>query len=351
LIARRVVAAFDVPFDIDGQEVLLQPSFGLAVAAPEDHDTTGAALLKKADAAMYSAKRLRTGGLQTFSVDMEWDDPEESYRGNGFSPKTPHDGAIAVRLLGELRRAIAHSDLVTVYQPKFDLRTHEIVGVEALVRWPHPDRGILGPEEFLPLVREHGLMRDVTEHVLEMTLDDALDWNRNGERVPVAVNLFAASLSDTGLPDQILDALAARHLRPEALIVEITEDLLVDDMTRAREILHTLRDAGVRVALDDFGSGYSALRNLLELPIDELKLDRGFISSLITDQRSASIVRAVIDLAHDLGVATVAEGVENAETAQRLSEYGCEMAQGFYYCRPVGPAEVLELLITTPTRL
>jgi EAL domain-containing protein (putative c-di-GMP-specific phosphodiesterase class I) len=294
---------------------------------------------------------LRTGGLQTFSVDMEWDDPEESYRGNGFSPKTPHDGAIAVRLLGELRRAIAHSDLVTVYQPKFDLRTHEIVGVEALVRWPHPDRGILGPEEFLPLVREHGLMRDVTEHVLEMTLDDALDWYRNGERVPVAVNLFAASLSDTGLPDQILDALAARHLRPEALIVEITEDLLVDDMTRAREILHTLRDAGVRVALDDFGSGYSALRNLLELPIDELKLDRGFISSLITDQRSASIVRAVIDLAHDLGVATVAEGVENAETAQRLSEYGCEMAQGFYYCRPVGPAEVLELLITTPTRL
>jgi EAL domain-containing protein (putative c-di-GMP-specific phosphodiesterase class I) len=194
-------------------------------------------------------------------------------------------------------------------------------------------------------------MRDVTEHVVERTLDDAVPWYRNGQRVPVAVNLFAASLGDAGLSGHILDALAARDLQPDALIVEITEDVLVDDMTRARDVLHTLRDAGVQIALDDFGSGYSALRNLRELPIDELKLDRDFIASLLTDRRAAAIVRAVIDLAHDLGVATVAEGVENAETAERLRAYGCEMAQGFYYCAPIGAPEVIELLITTPTRL
>lgn len=349
LVARRVVAAFEVPFDVDGQELLLQPSFGLAVTTPEDRNITGEVLLKRADAAMYSAKRLRSGGLHTFSAGM--DGPDQPYRGNWTNPRSPHDGAVAVRLLGELRRAIAYSDLVTVYQPKFDLRSNEIVGLEALVRWPHPDRGILTPEEFLPLVREHGLMRDVTEHVVERTLDDALNWYQNGEGVPVAVNLFAASLGDLELPGQILDALAARDLHPQALIVEITEDLLVDDMTRARSVLHSLRDAGVQISLDDFGSGYSALRNLRELPIDELKLDHDFIASLLTDQRAAAIVRAVIDLARDLGVATVAEGLENAETAERLLEYGCDMAQGFYYCAPIGAPEVLELLNTTPTRL
>lgn len=200
------------------------------------------------------------------------------------------------------------------------------MGVEALVRWPHPERGLLGPDEFLPLVREHGLTRALTDFVLARALDDVCGWRRRGFDVPVAVNVFAPSLSDLALPDRILGELHDRTLSPAVLTIEITEDLLLDDLERASAVLAALRWHGVRVAIDDFGSGYSALRYLGELPIDEVKLDRGFIAPILDDRRAAAIVRAVVDLAHVLGVTTVAEGVENEATAIRLREYGCEVA-------------------------
>ena len=343
LIAHRVVQAFDDPFDIDGYGLVIRPSVGLAVAAADEPKVSADALLKQADVAMYSAKRSRTGGVHTFTPDMHLIEPTES-DSSGETNGGVGSGGATVRLLGELRRAIDHVDLTLVYQPKFSLRDKNIVGVEALVRWPHRDRGLLGPEHFLPLVREHGLMRSVTELVLAQALDDVAEWYVHGFSVPVAVNIFAPSLGDLELPRQIARALSERNLRPDALTVEITEDLLLDNLERTRTVLNQLRDNGVRIAIDDFGSAYSALWYLRDLPVDEVKLDRQFIAPVLADPRAAAIVRAVIDLAHVLGVTTVAEGVEDALTAIRLLEYGCEVAQGYYFSPPVAAPVMLEML-------
>ena len=215
------------------------------------------------------------------------------------------------------------------------------------MRWPHPERGLLSPDEFLPLVREHGLMQSFTELVMSLALDDAAAWKRGGYGVPVAVNVFAPSLCDLALPGRILRELAHRGLAADVLTVEVTEDLLLDDMDRTRTVLEQLRSHGIRVSIDDFGSGYSTLGYLCELPFDEVKLDRKFISPILDDPRSAAVVRAVVDLAHVLGVTTVAEGVESAASADRLREYGCEVAQGFHYSPPLPIAELTALLAAT----
>ena len=345
VVAHRVISAFDETFAVDGHDLLLRPSVGLALAAPDDSDLTADELLKHADVAMYSAKRSRIGGVHTFDAELHGHghgDPAGLIEAIGAG----RSGATTVELLGQLRHAIDHDGLSVVYQPKFDLEDGRVAGVEALVRWPHPERGLLGPDEFLPLVREHGLTRALTDVVLTRTLDDVCGWRRRGFDVPVAVNVFAPSLCDLALPDRILGELHDRALGPEVLTIEITEDLLLDDLERASAVLADLRWHGVRVAIDDFGSGYSALRYLSELPIDEVKLDRGFIAPILDDPRAAAIVRAVVDLAHVLGVTTVAEGVENEATAIRLREYGCEVAQGFHFSRPITAADVGELLAT-----
>ena len=329
LIAHRVVQAFDEPFVIDGHNLLIRPSVGLALV-PVNADISTDTLLKRADTAMYSAKRSRSGGVRTFTADMHRGEADES-----------SDGAL---FLARLRRAIDNLDLTLVYQPKFDLGDSEIVGVEALVRWPHPELGILGPDHFLPLVRRHGLDRSVTELVLGRALDDVADWRARGVEVPIAVNISAPSLGDLELPARIGRALDERDLRATLLTVEITEDLLVDNMDRTRAVLDKLRGRGIRVAIDDFGSGYSALAYLRDLPFDEVKLDRQFTAPILVDRRSASIVRAVIDLAHDLGVTTVAEGIENAETADRLRAYGCDVVQGYYCSPPVSAEAILDLV-------
>jgi diguanylate cyclase len=187
-------------------------------------------------------------------------------------------------------------------------------------------------------------MRAVTERVLQQALDNAVAWRSEGARIPVCVNLFAASLADVTVAAHILDALAQRDLPAGSLIIEITEDLLVEDVQRAHAMLTTLRGHGVGIALDDFGSGYSTLSYLRDLPIDEVKLDKDFIAPILTDPRAAAIVRAVIDLAHELCVTTVAEGIESRETAAALREYGCDVAQGFFYSPPIRAPAILDLL-------
>ena len=342
LVAHRVVAAFEEPFVIDGQQLLMRPSVGLAVASSANPDLSADMLLKQADVAMYSAKRSKSGGLHTFTPDMALVDPNE-FELPTDSSESGERGA-AVRLLGELRHAIDHGDLTVYYQPKFDLRSGDVVGVEALVRWPHPKRGLLGPAHFLPLVRKRGLMRAVTDIVLTQALDDAAEWQAMGIGVPIAVNVFAPSLGDLDLPTHIASALAVRELSPEDLTIEITEDFLLDNIDRTRSVLERLRQRGIRIAIDDFGSGYSALWYLRELVIDEVKLDRHFIAPICVDPRAAAVVRGVVDLAHVLGVTTVAEGVEDAETADRLREFGCEVAQGYYYSPPISAAAMMNLL-------
>jgi diguanylate cyclase (GGDEF)-like protein len=333
LVAHRVVAAFEEPFVIDGQQLLMRPSVGLAVGSAANPDLSADVLLKQADVAMYSAKRSKSGGLHTFTPDMAFTDPNELEL-----PTETSEGerGAAVRLLGELRHAIDHGDLTVFYQPKFDLRTGEVMGVEALVRWPHPKRGLLGPAQFLPLVRKRGLMRAVTDIVLTQALDDVAEWAAMGIGVPIAVNVFAPSLGDLDLPTHIAASLAERRLSPEDLTIEITEDFLLDNIDRTRSVLERLRQRGIRIAIDDFGSGYSALWYLRELAIDEVKLDRHFIAPIQVDSRAAAVVRGV--------VTTVAEGVENAETAEKLREFGCDVAQGYYYSPPISAAAMMNLL-------
>ncbi|KRE31775.1 hypothetical protein ASG82_02055 [Mycobacterium sp. Soil538] len=264
----------------------------------------------------------------------------------GAAAAAPAPVAVSSPMLDELRDAIDHSGLRMLYQPQFDLRTRRIVGVEALIRWPHPCRGVLSPDQFLPLVNQRVLMRALTDAVLDLALDDVARWYAEGFRLPVGVNVFAPTISDPELGPAITAGLQRRGLPPEALIVEITEDRLLADMSGTRAALEALRDSGVRVALDDFGTGYSALGHLRDLPVDQVKLDREFIAQILTHPTSATIVRTVIGMAHALGLTPVAEGVENAEVVDRLCEYGCRVAQGFYFSRPLPAAEMSELLET-----
>ncbi len=343
LVAHRVVEAFDRPFLISGQELLIRPSVGLAVAALGGPEMSGEELLRQADVAMYSAKRSRSGGVHTYNAEMQLADAGDAERLRQPPAHAP-SGAAVVRLLGELRHAIEKFELMVVYQPKFDLRTDDIVGVEALVRWPHPERGLLGPDEFLPLVRRHGLMGALTDVVVDKALDDALAWHDGGFDTPVAVNLFAPSMANVDLPATIERALAERGLNASALTVEITEDLFLEDMERTRAVLLMLRHKGVRIAIDDFGSGYSALSYLRNLPIDEVKLDREFIAPILDDGRAAAVVRAVLNLAAELGLNTVAEGIEDAATADWLREHGCRVGQGYLFSPPVSLENLLKLL-------
>ena len=339
-VAREVLRAFDEPFVVDGHDLLLRPSAGLAVVCADDLDVSPELLQKQADTAMYAAKRSRTPGVHTFSpADVSVADAPERDR-----TALAYDSTVAYKLLGQLRHAIDNQELTLAYQPKFALGDGSIVGVEALVRWPHPDRGLLAPDQFLQLVRDHGLMRPITELVFAKALDQIAQWRDLGLLVPVAVNVFAPSLSDSTLPETVGRALRQRGLPHELLTIEITEDLLLGNTEGAREVIKRLRQSGVRVAIDDFGSGYSALSYLRELYVDELKLDRAFVTTVLVDKRAAAILRAVIDLANELGLTTVAEGVEDPETAALLRDYGCQVAQGYLYTAPLTPAAMLSLL-------
>jgi EAL domain-containing protein (putative c-di-GMP-specific phosphodiesterase class I) len=205
--------------------------------------------------------------------------------------------------------------------------------------------GVLRPDEFMPLVRRHGLMRQVTELVVARALDDVVRWATSGVDTAVAVNVFAPDLKDAALPDALCGALRCRELAPSLLTVEITEDLILNDIDRVTAVLHRLREQGIRVAIDDFGSGFSALSYLRDLPIDEVKLDRQFISSITEDTRAAAVVRAIIDLTHELDVTVVAEGIEDAGTADWLREHGCDIGQGYYFGAPVAASMIPQLIV------
>jgi diguanylate cyclase len=344
VVAGQVVEAFDQPFVIDGEGMLVRPSVGIAVASPEEPDLGPETLMKRADMAMYAAKRSRSSGMHSFSPDMALAGPDTLALASRATNRPAGDGAAQIRLLGELRRAIDRAELDLVYQPKMHLRSGRIVGVEALLRWPHPELGVLRPDEFMALVRQHGLMRQVTELVVARSLDDVVRWQTAGVDTAVAVNVFAPDLKDAALPDALCGALRSRDLSPALLTVEITEDLILNDIDRVTAVLHRLREQGIRVAIDDFGSGFSALSYLRDLPIDEVKLDRQFISSITEDTRAAAVVRAVIDLTHELDVTVVAEGIEDAGTADWLREHDCDIGQGYYFGVPVAASMIPQLI-------
>ncbi|MCS5714548.1 EAL domain-containing protein [Herbiconiux sp. CPCC 205716] len=251
------------------------------------------------------------------------------------------------RLVRELRSPASHEQLVLVYQPKLRLSTGRIDGVEALVRWNHPTRGLVGPAEFVPLLAEAGVLREWTSSILNHALDDATRWRRRGTPVGVAVNITAEWLQDARAVHEVLPALGLRSLPPSTLTLEITEQSLVADPEAARRRIEPLRSAGVRISLDDFGTGYNSLIALHDVPVDEVKIDRSFVAALSDDPRARSLVRSTIALAGDLGSETVAEGVETEEHRRLLAEMGCTSVQGFLISEPV-PAERIDDLLASP---
>ncbi|MET0453892.1 MAG: GGDEF domain-containing phosphodiesterase, partial [Mycobacterium sp.] len=315
-------------------------SAGLAeLRGTETDHVTAEELLKRADVAMYSAKRVRAGGVATFTSDMRLVDASDPVSGR-LPVGLPGARMGGMRMLSQLRAAIADGRLSVEYQPKYQLATGRIVGVEALVRWAHPEWGKLLPDQFLPLARQNGLMGALTDLVLHRAADDAVGWHTLGFAVPFAINLSPPSLSELSLATKIAGVMADRHLPFNHVTVEITEDLLLSNPSKVNDVLNRLREFGIRVAMDDFGSGYSALNYLRQLPIDELKLDKAIIAPVAVEPRASVIVRKVVELARELGMACVAEGVENAATAEVLTRYGCDMAQGYHF----SPAVVAEAL-------
>jgi EAL domain-containing protein (putative c-di-GMP-specific phosphodiesterase class I) len=241
--------------------------------------------------------------------------------------------------LGELRSAIDIGELVLHYQPKVEAATGELVGVEALVRWRHPTRGLLYPADFLLLAERSGLILELTDRVLEQGVTQSVAWKRKGMLVPVAANLSVRSLDDETLPARIMGLLSHCGAKPDSLSLELTESTVMADPEGALRVLTPLSEMGVRISIDDFGTGYSSLAYLTQLPISEIKIDKSFMTNILDSGTDAIVVRSTIDLAHDLGLEVVAEGVESAAVCELLAEYGCDVVQGYYVQRPVPEAE------------
>jgi EAL domain-containing protein (putative c-di-GMP-specific phosphodiesterase class I) len=243
-------------------------------------------------------------------------------------------------LLGELRAGIPRGELELHYQPQIDIATGRIVGLEALVRWQHPVHGRLMPPAFLPAVEQTNLMRPLTERVIADALVAAAAWSGGPLDVPIAVNVAAANLVDTGFPETVAALLRQAGIASERLCIEVTENAVIADAERTIGVISRLRDLGVRLSVDDFGTGHSSLARLKQLPVDELKIDKGFVLNMDEDDRDAAIVEAAVTLARRLSVCVVAEGVETPASWARLAELDCGVAQGFLVSRPLPPAEL-----------
>ena len=318
-VATQIATALEQPFHLGGISLQVNASVGIAIYP--DHAVDSETLARRADVAMYTAKRSGSGSAV-------------------YSPEHDQSSVRRLALLGELRRAITDNELVLHYQPSIDLRTAEICGAEALVRWNHPVHGLTPPNEFIKLAEVSGLIQPLTRWVLDRSVRQICTWGDQGIRVPVAVNLSVRNLYDLELAPW-LDALLLEHgVDASMLTLEITESELMDDPLHAMEVLGKLKALGLSTSIDDFGTGYSSLAYLKNLPIDELKIDRSFVANMVTDESDLTIVRSTIDLSHNLGLDVVAEGVEDAATLARLAALGCDRAQGYYLLRPVPAADL-----------
>ncbi len=319
-LAARIRTALAAPLVLQG--VLLDIRASIGVAVYPDHGDDVTTVLQHAEIAMYVAKDTRTA-LQV------------------YDPSTDDHSTERLALVGELRHALDRGEIVVHYQPKASMFDGRVRSVEALVRWQHPERGLIGPFEFVHLAEHTGLIHPLTHHVLRTALEQCREWRDHGVDLSVAVNLSVRDLVDLDLPGAIAAELDRCGLEPRSLGIEITETMLVLDPNRTIEVLARLHEMGVHISLDDFGTGYSSLSYLQRLPVDELKIDRTFIRDLAGSETDSSIVEATVALARSLGLTTVAEGVECAATWERLVRLGCDVAQGYYISRPL-PADELE---------
>jgi diguanylate cyclase (GGDEF)-like protein len=319
-LAGRALVAMEAPIEVDGVSLDVDASIGIALSGVHGHDVES--LLQNADIAMYSAKD-RGLGVCVYDASL-----------NDHSPER-------LGLLGQLRRAIDTGELVLHYQPKVALPGADVCGVEALVRWEHPQRGLVPPGDFIPLVEHTPLIRPLTRYVLDAALEQCARWRDGGRVLAVAVNVSARNLLDELFVEEVQELLVRWQVPASCLELEVTESAITADPDRARRILTRLADCGVTLSIDDFGAGYTSLAQLKDLPVHQLKIDRSFVARMAADPSGALIVRSVVELGHNLGLTTVAEGVEDETTYDSLGGMGCDVAQGYYVCRPMA-AEPLE---------
>ena len=320
-VCRKLLSRLDSPIEMHGQTFVIGISIGIAMFPEHGADVT--TLMQRADVAMYAAKHSHSG----FMV---------------YSPDQNQHSVETLSLENELRTGVEQDQLLLCYQPVVDLRTHTLSGVEALVRWQHPRLGLLQPDDFIPLAERTGLIRPLTAWVLNTAAEQTKEWAKQGLELRVAVNLSAHNLHDIYFQDKFLEIIDQDRLQVPRLRLEITETAIMSGSTRALETLNQLSARGIRISIDDFGTGYSSLMYLKRLPVDEIKIDRSFVTHMVVDENDMVIVRSTIDLAHNMGLKVVAEGVEDEATYQMLNRLHCDLVQGFHISQPLTEKELIK---------
>ncbi len=328
-IAERLMEELERPLSVEGLALDVSGSVGIAIYP--SHSDNVETLLQRADVAMYAAKEAG-GGFEVYSPVLDEHSPDR------------------LTLVSQVRPGLERHEFVLHYQPKVVLADGRAMGVEALIRWQHPERGLVYPDDFIRLVEHTVLLRPMTGYVLELALQQWRTWAQRDIELEVAVNLSARSLLDVHLAEQVAELLQRWEVPPRFLTLELTESFLMADSGRSEGVLHDLADVGVRLSIDDFGTGYSSLSHLKRLPIHEIKVDRSFVRTMLHDPNDEMIVRATIELGRNLGLQVVAEGVEDAATLDRLRELSCDVAQGYHLARPLPASEATRWLAARASR-
>lgn len=320
---QRIQKALELPFDLNRNSIDISVTIGIS-RYPEDGEIADL-LLQRAELAMFAAKTT-IKGYAVYSPDLNQDNP---YR---------------VTLMGDLRRAIDNDQLELYYQPKIDLLRNEITSVEALVRWTHPEHGRVSPEEFVPLAERGRLIKPLTKWVATTAMRESASWHKRGLNIRIAINISARDLSDPELPDVFANLLTDYDVNPDWITLEITESSIMGDPRRALDVLHKLSEMHFRLSIDDFGTGYSSLAYLSKLPVQEIKIDQTFVMGMIENKNDALIVKATIDLGHNLGLKVIAEGVENEEVWLLLKQMNCDIVQGYHFSPPLEKQDLFRWL-------
>ncbi len=326
-VAAKILESLETPYIVGEQALSITASIGIALCPLHGDDVS--TLLQRADLAMYTAKRQKN----SYALYSAGQDDGSSER---------------LTLTTELRQVIEQGGLTLFYQPKVSIATGQIIGVEALVRWPHPQKGLIMPNQFIPLAEQTGLIRPLSQWVLKDALRQLRAWNKADLDITVAINLSMRDLRDPRLSDEIARLLDEWSVDPSRLHVEITETMILADPQQTMAVVTQLHEMGITFCIDDFGTGYSSLSYLKELPASGIKIDKSFVMGLLTNASDAAIVQSVIDLAHNLGRITVAEGVETVEVWDRLAALGCDVAQGYYMGHPMPADTFREWLLESP---
>ncbi|MCP4718588.1 MAG: EAL domain-containing protein [Desulfobacteraceae bacterium] len=322
-IVKKIKKIFIKPFSINGLSLEVQSSVGIAIF-PE-HGKEMDTIMQRANVALSAAKQ---------------DSKKYTIYSKQLDKNNPH----RLTMMGELRQAIENEELILYFQPKINLHTRKVIGVEALVRWEHPEHGFMAPDEFIPMAERTGLINPLSIWVLNHALSQAEKWHSQNIKLSIAINLSPVTFLDTELPNLIIGMLSLYNVPPNFIIFEITESSMIKDPSLAMEIMNRLTDSGIKISIDDFGTGYSSLAYLQRLPVSEVKIDKSFVTDMLKNQNDDVIVKSIIDLGHNLSLNVVAEGVENKETAFALKKMGCDVLQGYYISKPVCNDDLLTWL-------